>query len=58
MAESKNSGGAPPPRWILKLVTRAHVLMNVCCGGRSGVGAEPDNERTTTVRARVRDDPQ
>ena len=36
MAESKNTGGAPPPRWILKLVTRAHVLMNELSGGRLG----------------------
>jgi len=26
--------GAPPPRWILKLVTRLHVALHRACGGR------------------------
>lgn len=33
-AKSAVGGGAPPPRWILKTVTRLHVLLHRLSGGR------------------------
>ena len=36
MAESAKPAGGPPPRWILKLVTRIHVLLNELSGSRLG----------------------
>ncbi len=36
MGEETNSTGKVPPRWILKLVTRAHVLIHKLSGGRLG----------------------
>jgi deazaflavin-dependent oxidoreductase (nitroreductase family) len=31
---SAKAGGAPPPRWLLKTVTRLHVLLHRLSGGR------------------------
>lgn len=33
-AKSPAGNGAPPPRWILKTVTRLHVLLHRLSGGR------------------------
>ncbi|MCP5066668.1 MAG: nitroreductase family deazaflavin-dependent oxidoreductase [bacterium] len=30
----RSDTGAPPPRWVLKVVTRAHVLLHRLTGGR------------------------
>ena len=34
MAEAKTDTGAPPPRWVLKTVTKAHVFLHRLSGGR------------------------
>ncbi len=34
MAENAKQDGAPPPRWIMKLFTRLHVLVSELSGGR------------------------
>ena len=31
----KKPSGGPPPRWVLKLFTRTHVLLNRLTGGRA-----------------------
>lgn len=33
-AATAKDNGQPPPRWILKIVTRLHVLLNRISGGR------------------------
>ncbi len=33
-ATPSNAGGGPPPRWVLKALTRTHVFLNRLTGGR------------------------